>query len=139
MERRDYDVTKENHNMVNQPKHFTFPKRSFGQQKTVRRCIQSSGFSSNPWLHYDEARDLAFCHVCMTAQRDGRLSSSTVHKAFIVTGFSNWKDATIRLKNHESCLLISLLPGSFCALILRLIQLSASSSRGTARFGRTTF
>ena len=23
-------------------------------------------------------------------------------KAFVVTGFSNWKDATIRFKNHES-------------------------------------
>ena len=53
-------------------------------------------------LSYYEARYLAFCHVCMTAQRDGRLSSSTVDKAFIVTGFSNWKDATIRFKNHES-------------------------------------
>ena len=49
-------------------------------------------------LGYYEARDSAFCHVCMTAQRDGRLSSSTVDKTFI--GYSNWKDATIR--NHES-------------------------------------
>eukprot|EP00731_Ephydatia_muelleri_P006057 Em0003g305a len=36
------------------------------------------------------------------SQRDGKLSSSTVDKAFIVTGFPNWKDAIIRFKNHES-------------------------------------
>ena len=95
-------------------------------------------------LSYFEARDLAFCHVCMTAQRDGRLSSSTVDKAFIVTGFSNWKDATIRFKNHESS-------GCHREAMERAITLpkvtkdigellsEASSSRGTARFGRTTF
>ena len=28
--------------IANQPKHFTFLKRSFGQQKTVRRCLSAS-------------------------------------------------------------------------------------------------
>ena len=52
----------------------------------------------NSWLHYDEARDLAFCHVCMAAQRDGRLSSSTVDKAFIVAGFPTGKTLPSDLK-----------------------------------------
>ena len=40
-------------------------------------------------LHYDEAKDLAFCHLCMLAYRDGKLRSQNLDKAFIINGFSN--------------------------------------------------
>ena len=52
-------------------------------------------------LHYDEANDLAYCHICMVAYRDGKLNSSNLDKAFMLNGFSNWKDASWPLK-HES-------------------------------------
>lgn len=42
----------------NQPKSFKFPKRSFGQKNPVQRSFQASWFSSKPWLHYDESKDL---------------------------------------------------------------------------------
>ena len=49
----------------NQPKTFKFPQRSFGQKNPVKRSFQSSWFANRTWLHYDEANDLAYCHVCM--------------------------------------------------------------------------
>ena len=49
----------------NQPKKFKFPQRSFGQKNPVKRNAQSSWFANRTWLHYDEANDLAYCHVCM--------------------------------------------------------------------------
>ena len=49
----------------NQPKTFKFPQRSFGQKNQVKRSFQSSWFANRKWLHYDEANDFAYCHVCM--------------------------------------------------------------------------
>lgn len=86
----------------NQPKTFRFPPRTFGVKKPEQRSFQSSWFDSRPWLHYDEAKDLAFCHLCMLAYRDGKLRSLNVDKAYIINGFSNWKDACVSLRKHES-------------------------------------
>jgi len=50
----------------------------------------------------DEARDLAFCHVCMVAKRDEKLKTNTLEKkTYILTGFSNWKDAGRCFRQHE--------------------------------------
>ena len=49
----------------NQPKTFKFPQCSFGQKTPVKRNFQSSWFANRTWLHYDEANDLAYYHVCM--------------------------------------------------------------------------
>ena len=35
------------------------------KKKEVKRSFQSSWFANRTWLHYDEANDLAHCHVCM--------------------------------------------------------------------------
>ena len=48
-----------------QPVNFKFPKRSLGKKKPVYRSFQSSWFRQWPFLHYDEANDLAFCHTCL--------------------------------------------------------------------------
>ena len=56
----------------------------------VKISFQSSWFASRTWLYYDEANELAYCHVCMVAYRDGKLNSSNLDKAFILNGFSNW-------------------------------------------------
>ena len=61
-------------------------------------------------MHYDEANDHAYCHVCMVAYRDGKLNSSNLDKAFILNGFFNWKDASVAFKNTT-------LPG---AIVIRL-------------------
>ena len=52
----------------NQPKTFRFPQRTFGVKKPEQRSFQPSWFDSRPWLHYDEAKDLAFCHLCINKE-----------------------------------------------------------------------
>ena len=83
----------------NQPKTFKFPQRSFGQKNLVTKSFQSSSFANRTWLHYDWENDLAYCHVCRVAYGDGNLNSSNLHKAFILNGFSNWKDASAAFKS----------------------------------------
>ena len=46
----------------NQPLDFNYWKREFGKTKVVRRAFQAQWFAKWPWLHYDTAQDLAFCH-----------------------------------------------------------------------------
>ena len=86
----------------NQPKIFRFSPLTFGVKKTEQSSFQLSWFDSRPWLHYDEGKDLAFCHLCMMAYRDGKLRSLNLGKAFIINGFSNWKDARVSLIKQES-------------------------------------
>ena len=88
---------------ANQPLDFNYPKREFGKTKVVRRAFQAQWFAKWPWLHYDTAQDLAFCHTCVTAVASGKLALSTGNvkdSAFICTGFSNWKDATVSFAHH---------------------------------------
>ena len=76
----------------NQRKTFKFPQHLFGQQNPAKRSFLSSWFANRTWLHYDEANDLTYCHVCKVAYRDDiKLNSSSLDKAFILNGFSNWK------------------------------------------------
>ena len=72
----------------NQPKTFWFPQE---------RSFQPSWFDSQPWLHYDKSKDLAFCHFCMLAYRDGKLRNFNLDKAYIINGYSNRKDACARI------------------------------------------
>lgn len=72
-----------------------FPKREFGKTIIVKRSFQSQWFSKWQWLHYDESRDLAFCHTCIKAVKSKKiLSLGTGDLAFLTQGYSNWKDAT---------------------------------------------
>jgi hypothetical protein len=60
-----------------QPLNFKFPKRSFGKQKVVERSFQPSWFSKWPFLHYDEAKDIVFCHTCLMGFKLKRMRTST--------------------------------------------------------------
>ena len=60
-----------------QPQHVSFPKRSFGKKNIVMRSFQALWFKSWPFLHYDEARDLAFCHICVKGFKEKKMRSST--------------------------------------------------------------
>jgi len=85
----------------NQPLDFAFPKRQFGKTKVVNRSFQAQKFR---WLHYDQSRDLAFCHTCVSAVKSGKMKSAgNVDLAFISRGFCNWKDAKIAAKVANSC------------------------------------
>lgn len=86
-----------------QPLDINFLKREFGKTKVVCRSFQVQWFMKWPWLRYNSARDLAFCHMCVTAVASGKLSLSAGNvkdSAFLSTGFSNWKDGTVSFTHH---------------------------------------
>jgi hypothetical protein len=69
-------------------KSFNFPKRTFGLKKE-ERSFRADWYEKYPWLHYDVNNDSAFCHLCVTADRQGKFLASTKRDAaFISVGGS---------------------------------------------------
>ena len=58
-----------------QPKAINFPKRSFGKKNPVFRSFQQEWFTKFPFLHYDEAKDIVFCHICLMAVKKKRMKT----------------------------------------------------------------
>ena len=52
-----------------------FPKRSYGQIHPRKRSFQAAWFKTWNWLHYDEARDLVLCYICVNARIEGNVLS----------------------------------------------------------------
>ena len=87
-------------NGPNQPRNFQFPKKDYGKQS---RSFQSSWFKDYSWLHYDEMSDSALCHICVSQNDKGNLTTArNKEQAFLSTGFSNWKKALSRFKEHQT-------------------------------------
>lgn len=84
-----------------QPSSFQFPKRYFGKNKTSR-TFQAAWFKQWKWLHYCEENDVAFCFLCVKAYKEGKLSGKSSDAAFVSTGFTNWKDACVKFRTHDS-------------------------------------
>lgn len=81
-------------------KDYNFPKRTFG--KTARSFRPEWG-ESFPWLHYLTENDTVLCHLCMTAELEGKFLVSTRRDpAFVSFGFSNWKVATTAFRKHQA-------------------------------------
>ena len=82
---------------------FKFPARSFGISKPVNRSFQSAWFQRFPWIHYDAVSDCAFCFTCCRAARRGIVRlTGLAEQAFLIKGFTNWKDATRVFSKHEA-------------------------------------
>ena len=64
---------------------YKFPKRTFGQKKPVSRSFQPAWFSQWPFLHYNEANDVAYCHTCLLAFK---ISNHNVDPAFVSVLFN---------------------------------------------------
>ena len=82
-----------------QPTNFKFPKKTFGKQN---RSFQSKWFNDFPWLHYNEQSDSVLCFIC--AQQNEKLNLRAARNkewVFISQGFSNWKKALVRFKEHQ--------------------------------------
>ena len=62
---------------------FPFPKQPFGKAKVVYRSFQKSWFKEWPFLHYDEVKDVAFCHTCATAVEEKKIRASTAEASFV--------------------------------------------------------
>ena len=84
-----------------QPQKFAFPRRQFGKKNVVERAFQPSWFQKFTWLHYDENCDAAFCYLCSSAEKQGKLKAASKESAFLSKGFTNWKDATEGFRKHE--------------------------------------
>eukprot|EP00731_Ephydatia_muelleri_P033418 Em0029g24a len=84
------------------PMGLTFPKRSFGEKKPVLRSFQAAWFKAWSFLHYDEGKDLAYCHICVKGFKERKMKSSIrADPAFVTKGFCTWKDATRAFKKHQ--------------------------------------
>ena len=82
------------------PKNYKFPNHTFGT-KGEKRSFRSKWCAKHDWLHYDRMTDAAFCHLCLTTEREHRFLASTKRDpAFISKGCTNWKDATTAFKTH---------------------------------------
>ena len=86
-----------------QPSHISFPFQSFGKSSVVQRSFQASWFHRWKWLHYNMAQDAVRCYTCWKAVSSRRvLVTGKAEKNFLVTGFTNWKDASVKFAKHES-------------------------------------
>jgi len=90
--------------LPHQPFNFSFQKSEFGKKIVKQSSFQASWFTKHKWLHYDEERNLAFCHTCVRSYTEKKISWSVgnIDPAFISSGFYNWKDASVKLKTHET-------------------------------------
>ena len=84
-----------------QPAGFKFPLKEIGKQ---HRSFQPIWFSKWKWLHYSESDsdDKVFCHTCIKAVRDFKISSKNAEEAFLTRGYNNWKAATDAFRKHEA-------------------------------------
>ena len=82
-----------------QPADFNFPKKHCGKQN---RAFQSKWFSEFSWLHYNEQNDSVLCFICMQQNAKSNLRAARSKEVcFISKGFSNWKKALARFKEHQ--------------------------------------
>ncbi len=72
-----------------QPKDYNFPKRVFGKKGDTSRAFQSHWFKIWTFLHYDEAKDVVFCHTCMVAAKRKMLSTNNLDPAFVSCSINN--------------------------------------------------
>ena len=61
---------------------FSFPKPSYGSANVQRSC-QAGWFRQWPWLHYDGGKDAVFCHVCIRATNERKMTTGTGETAFV--------------------------------------------------------
>ena len=54
-------------------------------------------------MHYDEISDSVFCYICVNQNNKCNLTSArNKEQTFISTGYSNWKKALSRFKEHQT-------------------------------------
>ena len=70
-------------------KQFSFPKRSFGKTKPVSCSCKTEWFGAWPFLHYDEAKDVVYCHTCVTAVKLEKLKASSKMSTSFVSSLHN--------------------------------------------------
>lgn len=83
------------------PRNFDFPTKRFGTEG-FSRSFKSAWFERWKWLHYVNDTDKALCFTCWSV-----VAKKLVHDChradgvFIRGGFSNWRKATEKFRDHE--------------------------------------
>lgn len=66
------------------------------------RSFQAHWFKEFPWLHYKEHNDSVLCFICAQQNEKSNLKAARNKELiFIEKGFSNWKKALSRFKEHQ--------------------------------------
>lgn len=60
-----------------------FPKTSFGKASFTQRSFQVQWFQQWPFLHYDENKDVVYCHTCIVSVKLKRMRTSKADPAFV--------------------------------------------------------
>ena len=60
----------------------TISQSELSEKRLVWQSFQQSWFNQWTWLHYDEANDLAYCHICVSVYLNNLLSlmSNVTHQ-----------------------------------------------------------
>ncbi|XP_076343198.1 zinc finger MYM-type protein 1-like [Tachypleus tridentatus] len=82
----------------NQPRNFQYFKR---ECKQFKRSFQPSWYEEFPWLHYIEFSDTVLCHTCLLAEKEQKLNAKYKESALLRDGFSNWKKAREKFRDHQ--------------------------------------
>jgi len=86
-----------------QPQDRAFLVKVHGKKNPIKRSMHSWYFSSWPFLHWDETTESVFCLPCHNVHALGmNILARKGEKAFVSTGFSNWKDATQDFERHAN-------------------------------------
>ena len=104
------------------------PPFIFHSKNLVRRhkhSFQAKWFSKWPWLYYNKDNHSVYCFHCIRAYSQNKLLGVlNLEKAYISTGFTNWKEATSRFtsdegnRSHKDALLkMVILPATTCDIV----------------------
>ncbi|QQP51189.1 Zinc finger MYM-type protein 1, partial [Caligus rogercresseyi] len=85
-----------------QPQALDFPAKQFGTE-TFTRSFKSAWFGKWKWLHYLKDVDKALCYICVSAVEKSLIQEEKkrADAVFIRGGFSNWRKATNKFREHE--------------------------------------
>ena len=72
-------------------------------QGTKSRQFSVEWFKKYPWLVLCSLHFKAFCYMCKYCYNKGYLLDKYYDKAFVTSGFSNWKKAHERFQQHSKC------------------------------------
>ena len=68
----------------------------------TRKIFQPNLVQDHPMAHYCTEKSFVLCHTCTTQHKQRNMKLSTkLEMTFIETGFTNWKKAIEKFKDHE--------------------------------------
>ena len=88
---------------LHHPIDFALPFWEIGKKNPTKRSFQASWFKQWKWIHCNEENNSVYCFYCVKAYKENKLNNiPNLQKTYILTGFTNWKDATSRFTSHEA-------------------------------------